>query len=404
MAKKKEAPITSAELKAANKREQMLRDRIFYRIRSIVGHSDCIFFFLLGGPQTGKSYSVTDFYCEQYVKYKTPFYWIRLTDTQSRKLLNNNAEKLVDPDLRRKYNLDLVTSGTNVYNVTKRGQADKKTGQQKIIEKELFARVLNLSTFYADKGNGFYDKDYKGWYNVAVDEFEREKGEVKRFDILYALVRELENLVRATKNKIRVFFLGNTLEQASDILCGLNFLPERWGRFKLIKNKKKLHQYLRELEAAQTDAEVQEVQKKYRHVDFGKRAVIDYMEPSDAYKTMRKGSIADILLPNNSQYTNIIDTDRSLVYKGRLTTPISVIKFSKDKADWYTVWDNNCIAKYQNEKKPVIAMRPYLDEMFSAEQRDNVIKLFDTRSMVFRNLITFKRFQNEIMLLKPRNA
>ena len=318
--------------------------------------------------------------------------------------MNNNAEKLVDPDLRRKYNLDLVTSGTNVYNVTKRGEPDKKTGQQKVLEKELFARVLNLSTFYGDKGSGFYDKDYKGWYNIAIDEFQREKGEKHTFDILYALVRELENLVRATKSRIRVFFLGNTLEEASEVLCGLGWLPESFGRYKLVKNKKKLHQYLKELNAAQTDKEIQAVQEKYKNVDFGKRAVIDYMEPSDAYKTMRKGSIADILLPNNSQYTNVIDTDRSLIYKGRLTTPISVIKFSKDKSDWYTIWDNNCIVPYKGEKKPIIAMRPYIDELFNSQQRDNVINLFDTRSFVYRNLITFKRFQNEIMLLKPRKS
>ena len=400
----KNQPYTMAELKAVNRKQKMLENRVFYNIRSILGHNDCIFYFLLGGPQSGKSYSVTDFYCSQQVKYKTPFYWIRLTDAQSSKLLNNNAEKLVDPDLRRKYDLDLVTSGSNVYNVIKRSAPDKKTGKTKILEKELFARVLNLSTFYSDKGNGFYDKDYKGWYNIAIDEFEREKGERKTFDILYALVRELENLVRATKSKIRVFFLGNTLEEASDVLCGIGYLPESFGRFKLIKNKKKLHQYLKELNNAITDEEVQRVQEKYRHVDFGKRAVIDYMEPSEAYKTMRKGSIADILLPNNSQYTNVIDTDRSLIYKGRLITPHYIIKFSKDKNDWYTVWDNNCVVPYHGEKKSVIAMRPYIDELFNSQTRDTIIQLFDTRSLVYRNLITFKKFQNEIMLLKPRKG
>lgn len=399
----KTQPYTMAELKAVNKKQKMLENRVFYNIRSILGHNDCIFYFLLGGPQSGKSYSVTDFYCSQQAKYKTPFYWIRLTDTQSSKLLNNNAEKLVDPDLRRKYDLDLVTSGTNVYNVLKRSKPDKN-GKCKIVEKELFARVLNLSTFYSDKGNGFYDKDYRGWYNIAIDEFEREKGEKKTFDILYALVRELENLVRATKTKIRVFFLGNTLEEASDILCGIGFLPEQFGRFKLIKNKKLLHKYIKELNNATTDEEIQKVQEKYKNVDFGKRAVIDYMQPSDAYKTMRKGSIADILLPNNSQYTNVIDTDKSLIYKGRLISPQYIIKFSKSKDDWYTMWDNNCIVPYQNENKTVIAMRPYIDEFFDSKQRDNIIMQFDTRSFVYRNLITFKRFQNEIMLLKPRKG
>ena len=42
---------------------------------------------------------------------------MRLTQAQANKLLANNAEKLVDPDLRRKYKLDLVTSGGNVYDV-----------------------------------------------------------------------------------------------------------------------------------------------------------------------------------------------------------------------------------------------------------------------------------------------
>ena len=181
-------------------------------------------------------------------------------------------------------------------------------------------------------------------------------------------------------------------------------MPEKFGRFKLVKNKKKLHQYLKELNAATTDAEVQAVQEKYRHIDFGKRAVIDYMEPSDAYRTMRKGSIADILLPNNSQYTNVIDTDRSLIYKGKLISPHLVIKFSKDKSDWYTIWDNNSVTQFKGEKKPVIAMRPYIDELFDSKLRDTVIQSFDTRSYVFRNLITFKRFQNEIMILKPRKA
>ena len=165
-----------------------------------------------------------------------------------------------------------------------------------------------------------------------------------------------------------------------------------------------LQEYLKELNNATTDEEIQRVQEKYKDVDFGKRAIIDYMEPSDAYKTMRKGSIADILLPNNSQYTNVIDTDRSLIYKGRLNAPQTVIKFSKDKSDWYTIWDNNCITKYNNEHKPVVAMRPYIDELFNAQIRDNIIQMFDTRSYVFRNLITFKRFQNEIMLLKPRKG
>ena len=273
----------------------------------------------------------------------------------------------MDPDIRRKYKLDLVTNGTNVYHVTKRSKPDKN-GKTKILEKKLMARVLALSTFYADKGSGYFDNEYDGWYNIACDEFEREKNEKNTFDIMYALVNQLENLVRNTKQKIRIFFLGNTLEEASDILCGFNFIPEEYGRYRLKR----------------------------------KRAVIDYIEPSEAYKAMRKGSIADILMPEASTFSNKIEADNTVVYKGRLTTPSIVVKFSKDRDDWFTIWNGNVIKKYNGEKKPVIAMRPYINEVFNVELRDQIIQQFDYRGLKYRDLITFKTFQKQIELIKPR--
>ena len=48
-------------------------------------------------------------------------------------------------------------------------------------------------------------------------------------------------------------------------------------------------------------------------------------------------------------------------------------------------------------------MRPYLDELYNVDRVKAVIELFDTKSFQFRNLITQKRFQNELKLLKPRN-
>ena len=85
----------------------------------------------------------------------------------------NNAEKLVDPDLRRKYKLDLVTLGDNVYNVLER---DKK-GKPK--RKELMCRVMDLATFYNDKGSGLFDKDFLNdpnmYYNICLDEMNRTR-------------------------------------------------------------------------------------------------------------------------------------------------------------------------------------------------------------------------------------
>ena len=351
--------------------KQTVMENEFYNLRPILGNANwAIFFFFFGGRSAGKSYAVTNFFVDQWKKKGIPFTWLRLTEAQARKLLQNGAEKLIDPDIRRKYDLDLVTSGNNVYEVTKRSEPDK-TGKTKIIEKKLMARVYALSTFYKDKGS-LYDKDFlndpKMRYNVAIDEFERDQNEKNSFDITYSLVNQLETLFRETKDRIKIFFMGNTLEDASDILCAFNFIPEQFGTFKLKK----------------------------------KRCVIQNIEPSDAYKKRRAGTIADILMPQASTFTNKIDTDTTLITKKRLIEPNYVIKFTKYKNEWFTVWDGNVIRKYNGEQKPVIAMRPYLDEVYNAQSQKNIITLFDTRSLLFTNLITFKEFQKQIELLKPR--
>lgn len=351
--------------------KQTVMENEFYNLRPILGNANwSIFYVLVGGRSAGKSYAVTNFFVDQWKKKGIPFTWLRLTEAQARKLLQNGAEKLIDPDIRRKYDLDLVTSGNNVYEVTKRSEPDKN-GKTKIIEKKLMARVYALSTFYKDKGS-LYDKDFlndpKMRYNVAIDEFERDQNEKNSFDITYSLVNQLETLFRETKDRIKIFFMGNTLEDASDILCAFNFIPEQFGTFKLKK----------------------------------KRCVIQNIEPSEAYKKRRAGTIADILMPQASTFTNKIDTDTTLITKKRLIEPNYIIKFTKYKNEWFTVWDGNVIRKYNGEKKPVIAMRPYLDEVYNAQSQKNIITLFDTRSLLFTNLITFKEFQKQVELLKPR--
>ena len=343
----------------------------YYSLRHILGYANwAMFFTLLGGREAGKSYGVTDFFCRQYKTKNIPFTWLRLTEKAANKLLQNNAERLVDPDLRRKWNLDLTTSGNNVYEVLKRSDPDKN-GKTKILKKRLFARVFAISTFYNDKGS-LYDKDFLQdltmRYNVAIDEFEREEGERNTFDVVYSLVNQLENILRSTKERTKIFFLGNTLESASDILCSFGFIPETWGIFKL----------------------------------KSKRCVIENIEPTEAYKKRRKGTIADILLPNASTFTNKIDTDNTLIDKRPLIKPLQIIKFTKNKKDWFTVWNHNIISSYNGQIATVTAMRPYLDEVFQVEMVKNVITTFDMRCYSFRNLITFKRFQSQLELLKPR--
>lgn len=347
-------------------KEKRRKDKInreWYSLRSILGYNWAIFYFLLGGREAGKSYATTDFFCRQWRKYKRPFYWMRLSEASAKKLLTNNAEKLIDPDLKRKYNLDIITKGDGVYEVLERDKNDK------VVKKELMGRVLALSTFYNDKGSGLFDKDFLNdpnmYYNICLDEMNREMNERKTFDIVYAFTNQLENLIRSTKQRVRVICIGNTLEEASDLLCAFNFLPEEFGRYKLKK----------------------------------KRAVIEYIEPSEKYLERRKGTVADILMPTASTFTNKIESDYSLVYKGRLIKPTYSIDFGTEK---FCVWDENVISGYNGEKVKNISMRPYLNDVFHAEKRDLIIQLFDTRCFKFRNLITQKKFKKELELLKPR--
>lgn len=335
---------------------QKFQTREYYSLRSIMGNTWAMFYILLGSREGGKSYSVTDFFVKQWKLKGNPFWWIRLSEVSTKKMLANNAEKMIDADLVRKYNLELKTKKDNVYDQGKK-----------------MAIVLALSSMAKDKGVALFDKDFLVnnpgmYYNIAIDEFQREKGERNYFDIVYNLVNQLENIARSTKERIRVFFMANCLDEAADILAAFNFIPEEFGRY-----------YIRK-----------------------KRCVIDYMPPTQAYLERRKGSIADLLTPEVSNFTNKIDVDHSRIYKGRMYKPISVIKFSKDKATWFTVWDARTVCKYNGEQGlPVIAMRPYIDEMFVPEQRANVFAMFDGRYLWFRNLVTQKLFQKELELLKP---
>lgn len=161
--------------------------------------------------------------------------------------------------------------------------------------------------------------------------------------------------------------IGNTLEEASDLMCCFDFIPDCFGRFKLRK----------------------------------KRAVIEYMPPSEKYLARRAGTIADLLTPNLSTFSNLNTVDRTLLYKGRLSKPQYVIMFDKDTK--FTVWDHGVVHKYNKEKVKVIAMRPALDEVFVANARDGIIQMFDIRSFKYRNLLIQKEFKKQIQMLKPRN-
>lgn len=328
----------------------------FYNLQSIMGNDWAIFRIILGGRMTGKSYSVTERMCKLKKKFgdDVKCYWMRISDTSTKALLCNKADKLVDPDLKRKYELELTTKGNTVYN---RGKT--------------FCEVYPLSSFGKMKGVGFYDKDFKGKYFIVLDEWMLEQGEKRTsFDILYNFIGMCENFLRTTKQNVEVWLLGNTLEEASTILKAFNFIPEQFGRFKL----------------------------------RSKRCIIDNLEPTEEYLKDRQGSIADILGGGNmSNYTNMLNKDKSLITKERGKKPTAIIKFGKTTDKWYTVWDGKLIKRYNKEKLPIesdFCMMPYINSYYSLEKRQTIFDMYNARVFKFPNLIVQAYFQEELRMIK----
>lgn len=356
MAKQKtvKGMINDRVKKRAN--SKMPKDR-FYNLNSILGNTWSNFFVITGSRMTGKSYAVTEFICRQKKKKKdnVKCYWMRISETSTKAMLANKAARLVDPDLYRKYNLDLTTKGMDVFNHGKP-----------------FMQVIPLSQFAKLKGVAFYDKDYKGEYILVLDEFQLETGEKRTsFDILYNFIGMIENIARTTKTKIRVFLMANTLAEASTILKAFNFIPNTFGRF-----------YLK-----------------------SKKCVIDNLEPTDEYLQDRKGSLTSILGGDAmSNYTNDLNKDRSMLHVGRIQKITGIIKFSKDSSDWYSIFDGNVIRRWKKgegvNEAAITYMFPYLGGFYSKERRQIVIDLYDTKVWKFDSLITQSYFSEKLRFIR----
>lgn len=343
----------------------------WYTVNSILGNDWARFYYLLGGREAGKSYSVMKWTTNRKLKHpdNVKFYWFRLTEVSQKKLLGNGANDLIDPDLKRKFNLKTCTNGNIVYTYQEEKCKDENGNEKtKKINKKEFCRVMACSTFYNDKGVGYFDNEYKGEYICVLDEMNREQSERNTFDIVYAFVNQLENVLRSTKTKVKIIMIGNTLEEASDLLTALNFIPDGFGRYKL---KRKL-------------------------------AVVDYIKPNEKYLARRKEATANMMMGQASTFTNEIEIDRSLlVNKRKRTTPMYIIKFNKFQDTWFTVWNDNIISDYNGEQKTTIPMRRYLDEVYNRENANNVVEQFDARAYKFTTLACFKKFQKQMRLLKP---
>lgn len=354
-------------------KEEAEKESAFLNLRSLLGNRWAVYFAVLASEQSGKSYAAMKLILNLKKRKgdQVKVYWFRMSDSSCKKLLESNGARSFDADLVRKYQLDLKTRGSEIY--------DQSRPELKLP----MMTVLPLSTVASQKGVAYYDKDYTGEYLIICDEFERDtySGERKTFkSISYNLRRAIENVARATGSKsakggrIRVLLLGNTLSEASEVLVDFGFIPDpgAFGRYK-IRNKK---------------------------------LIIDYVKPSKAYLRMRTDAAVELLTPANmSSKNNAVDfLDQKLLNKHKGTRPVSIIKFTDKSGTWYTVWDNGVIAPYNKETiKNVIPMRRYIQNtIYNQELVNNVIQMYDTQSFRFYNYFTYAAFKAEMIKIKPQ--
>lgn len=347
----------------------------WYSGRTLWGHNWARWFILLGSRERGKSYDTMDFFLRQWYRSGgvRVFYWIRLYENEQKTLLADNALKLIDPDLKRKWieshGYELYTNNTEVYVV-------KRDAKNKIIKgsKKLLCHVLSLAGAGSSKGVGFFDKDYlkqpNAFYNICLDEFNRSPGQKKTFDIVNNLKVQLENLIRSTPDKVRIVCIANNVGSCCELLASWNFIPHEFGIYKL----------------------------------RSKGVLIHFIPNSTQYVARRSKSALNRAFPieDDSAYTNEVIMDRSLIDKRRVTKPHAIIKFKKPEDTWFVIWDNGIIRPYKNEQcKVIYPMRQYLDEVYNQEWVNMILENFNNRVFSYSDLTTFIKFQSQLEQLKP---
>ena len=353
---------------------------LYYRLDSLLGIDWCTWFWLIGARGRGKSYSVMDTYlsyCKRYGQENCKCYYFRISDLSVKAMLTNKAAKAIDAKLVRKYQLELSTKGNVIYN---RG-------------KPLINMYALVSAAKTGKGVAEFDDEFLGnrplgkdgkpikrFIFLIIDEFMMAEGVEKKSvgNPVDQFKIYVENILRDQEQldyrAVMIFGCANAVSECSDFLAQLaGYIPEKPGRTKL----------------------------KRKHM------VIENLINSQAYMDKRSKSVGGDIMnyAEDSNYTNIVKRDlETLMPKGRrLRKVTALIKFSKDKNDWFCEYDGCIIRRYKNEcvaSDKVIAMRRYLDTMYNPDIAKNVFDRYDVRSYMFTDLVSQATFAAKLKILK----
>lgn len=337
------------------KKKELYEAKEWYTIRALLGNQWANWFIMAGARERGKTFSVQDFVLNCFFNpksklYHVPFYWMRLNDIAIKNMLMNNAAKMFEPLLVRKYGLEGV----------------KVKGDSIFIGKLLLCRVYGLSNAYNNKGAAIFDASTFKGCNIIIDEVALEKGQRKTFDVVYNLKMQIENIVRSERENVKVFMMLNNTEDCPELMAMFGFIPIEFGVYKLKR----------------------------------KHCVVDYIPNNKAYDERRKKALANEIDTGTGNFTNKVARDLKLLYKGRLTKPVMIVKYSKDQTDWFTIWEGNVICPYNGEKKESVAMKRYIDDTFIPTLRDSIIEQEDVRAFKYKDILTQSLWRKNMEIIK----
>lgn len=303
-------------------------------------------------------------------------YYFRLTDLSIKAMLANHAQKAIDPYLVQKYDLEITCKGNTVYDHGK-----------PLLEFYPLVSAANVG-----KGVNLYDcnfftayyKDNKKRFIVTIwDEFIQDEGvskrsvgdPVKQYKIYReAIYRDAQNM---PYNCSYNFFLANNCAEIASITGQLfNYIPDpnNHNRVKLTR----------------------------------KHAVFWNVPVSEAYKNNRRTSInSDMIdLKNDSNYAEI-QRDMSFIKpkKTKIRKVTQLIKFSKDKMDWFCVYDGKYIREYHNEtvaKSIIVPMRRHVEEIFNLDAVNNIFDRYDAQAFMYCDILSMATFAAKMKLLKAK--
>lgn len=371
----------AARIGLAQTRRMRYQAKLYYTLDSALGIDWATWIWAVGARGRGKSFSALETVTRYYKKYgaeNVKIYYFRISDLSVQAMLANRGSKAVDAKIQRKYGLELSVHGNVLHDHEKPfitfyplvSAAKKGKGVAEYDDEFLGNRPIDPKT----------GKPIKRFVFIIIDEFMMAEGlekksvgnPVDQFKIY------IENILRDQERldypAVRIFGCANAVSECSDFLSQLcNFIPEKPGRYFL----------------------------KRRH------AIVDNIENSQAYIEKRKKSIGGDIMDyeNDSNYTNVVKRDlETLKPKNRkLRKPTAIIKFTKDKSGWFTVWDSEIIKKYSGQvvnQGSIIAMRRYLDTFFSEDLVLQVIERYDARGFLYNDLISQSAFASYLKQIK----